>query len=312
MHNLQSEERPLEEVVQFRYLDREGDLSELGARDVADVLEGLVELNGEFGRAGMYGSAPAPEVRIRPLREGSFIIEAVLQWTQQNHEAIGAISEMGGTGALLVTGIRALTKSARAQPKDVEEFGDGQVKVTWQDDTVSTIPVKAWDKLQSSRKKTKKALSKIMAPLGDEADELQVRSGSTDETTQEIEQSPVDLELRRDDYRVAIHEEDDTQEDTREFSTEGVLTTIDFSPDGKWRIATTEGTRQAAIEDESFLRRIDQGLALHKTDIFTFKIREDVTVKNGRTSTAWTIVEVQGHRRGVHDDDPQPSHNDPK
>lgn len=51
------------------------------------------------------------------------------------------------------------------------------------------------------------------------------------------------------------------------------------------------------MQDADFLLRVDRGLAIHKDDIFTLTIREDATLKNGRTRRTWTVLQVKGQRR---------------
>lgn len=269
------------------------------------MLEGLAELAHELGSAtdttGEHSLPPI--VKIRPLREGSFIIEAILQWASQNPE--GALSTAGGAGAGIAEAIRFLTKGHRARPKDFEPLPNGDIKVVWNDDTADVVPEWAWQALQQKRfgKRTKRQLRKIMAPLQDEATVLEIRTGSHEETTEEIERASPHVLLTKDDYRASAPDSDDTEERVREFTTEGQLLTVDFVSTDKWRIRTPAGTRRATMADQAFLAKVDEGLPLFKADIFSFRIREEFEHRPTRSKRTWTIIEVESHRRGVFEDE---------
>src|SRR4051812_14416528 len=73
----------------LRFVGEEEDgtpIHELRAAHVAQVLQGLVELSSDFGKAGAFGDGPGgSEVLARPAQEGSFIIE-VVRFAQDNWE----------------------------------------------------------------------------------------------------------------------------------------------------------------------------------------------------------------------------------
>ena len=81
------------------------------------------------------------------------------------------------------------------------------------------------------------------------------------------------------------------------FDIEGKLSAIDFDDPDRWRVDTVIAKRMATVEDEDFLEQVNQGLALSSDDTYMLKIREDKIIKNGRTQTKWTILEI--HKRTV-------------
>lgn len=298
-------------LVQLRFSDEAGNIRDINAAEMAESLLGLVQLSGQMAKAGLYGEGIPPEIRVRPPEKGSFIIEAIVHWAAANPE--GALTLAGTAGGALTQAIHVGLKLIRGGVvEDFDYLDNGDVKLKWKDgNTPSQVPESVWKELQKSKKQTRRALGRILAPLGDDADRLEVRDGSTSETTSQVLESQPDVVASKDDYRAAIHEADDVSEYVSEFEAEAQLRSIDFRPGEKWRIKTLYGTRGATMEDEEFLRQLDQGMALHKNDIFDVTIREVQTTKNERTSRAWSIIKATRKRRGEDDDTSAPSSGEP-
>ncbi|WP_417510598.1 hypothetical protein [Microbacterium sp.] len=313
-------------VVQLRFADDDNNIHDISASDLAQVLEGLVAFTGELAKAGEFGDGPAPRIRVRAPKEGSFVLEALV-WVQDNPigaagltvggaAGIAAAKSFGtAAGKAVAQAIGAGIRNLRGQkPVDFEHLENGDVKVKWPDDSVSEVRRETWDKLQQMKRPTRQALSKIMTPLNTDADKLEVRDASVEDTTEEILETPADAVAIRTDYLTAILEAEETSEDERIFETEAVLSTIDFDNTAKWRVKTTrEGTRTATIEDVQFLKGLDRGDAIHKNDIFWLKVKETTTKEPGKNvRTEWAVIEVRRTKRGdtdgdAHDDDSTPS-----
>lgn len=288
----------------LRYIGENEDgtpILELSAADVADVLEGLVGLNTDFGKAGAFGDGPPPELMVRPAKEGSFILE-VLQFASDNVGTGGAVGIPG-----LSTILWWVTRGYRAEAEDFDYLDNGNVKVRWQDKTVSEIPAAVWDELNKRQRRRKRYVRKIMAPMGDQrvaAVHVRDEDGTkaptpTEPDTQEV---PEEFTLERSDYHLA-RPEDEVSETSDVFETEAQMGAVDFESADKWRVKTPTETRSATVEDTAFIAKINGGLAVSKDDIFTLRIREDTIVKNGRTRRYWTVLEVKGHRKGSGDVD---------
>jgi len=289
-------------LVQLRFADEAGNIRDINAAEMAESLLGLVQLNGQMARAGLYGEGAAPEIRVRPPEKGSFIIEAIVQAV--NADPVGAVTIAGTLGGGLVQAINVGVKLMRGgKVDDWEELEGGDYKLKWKDGSTPTrVPGPVWRELEKSKRQTRKALARIMAPLGDDADTLEVRDGRASETTSEVLQTPPELVASKDDYRAAVQEVDDVSEYTSVFDAEAQLRSIDFKAGEKWKIKTLHGTRSATMEDEEFLLQLDRGMAIHKNDIFDVRIREVQTTKNGRTSKVWSIIKATRKRRGADDD----------
>lgn len=287
----------------LRFVGEEEDgseLHELRAAHVAEVLQGLVGIAGDFTRAGAFGpEALGTEVLVKPAREGSFIIE-VVRYAQDN-AALAAAAAAGAGMPSLGKIIFWATKSARAEVEQFDHLPNGNVKVVWQDSTAEEVPLDAWNELQKRQPRRKKQLREIMAPLSDSrVTEVQV----SDEDPEVVEAAEVEpaFVLTRPDLD-AIQIEDEVEETSTIFETEAQMSAVDFDNADKWRVRTKEANRSATVEDTEFLNRISAGLPIRKSDIFNLKIREDLVVKNGRSNRTWTVLEVISFRRGAHDDD---------
>lgn len=298
-------ERLLEDgVVQLRFRGEDDSLHDLNATEVADVLQGLVEFTSQMAKAGLFGSGYPPEVRVRPVKQGSFLVEALIQFAQENPEVAWGMALTAGGG--VTESIRLAIRRLRGrEASDIEYLENGGVKVTWPDDTVDEVPAEVWKELNQQSRKTKKALGKIMAPLGDDVSTLEVRQGGTEESSDDVMGTEPSDVLTRADYNAAVVPEPDPEDELDTFDLEAVAESIDFVPNSKWRLnyrfGNTRRNRQATMADEDFQRALDGGGAVHKGDILNLRIQEVVSVKNGRASTDWTIVKVLSQRAGSND-----------
>lgn len=271
-------------------------VQELRAAHVAEVLQGLVGLSSDFAKAGVFGDGPAgSEVLVRPAQQGSFLIE-VVRFIQDHHEAI----EAAGVPTLSQV-IWWATRSARADVSDFEYLENGNVKVSWQDNTVREVPLPAWQELQKRGRRRKKQLRQIMAPLSDaRVSSVEIQSPPAAEV--EAGEDAEAFTLTRPDYD-AVRPDDEINERQEIFETEAQMSAIDFDNPTRWRVKTKDATRAATVEDKDFLGRVANGLAIRKSDIFKLTVREDMVEKNGRSRRTWTVLQVESYRRAAHDDD---------
>ena len=274
----------------------DADLHELRAADVAEVLQGLSSLVSDFDKAGAFhDEGPADSVvLVRPPQEGSFIIEAI-RVASENWETIAAVTGIPSVATI----IQLATKSMRADVQDFEHLENGNVKIAWQDGTVHEVSRAVWEELNKRKRRRKKQLREIMAPLGDDrVSELDVSGAPAREA--ESVSPPEPFVLTRDDYdSVAPTDEVDESEET--FEVEAQMQAIDFGDPTRWKVKAAGQTRKATVDDADFLRRVAQGLAISSSDIFQLRIRADKIVKNGRGRTTWTVLKVESHRRTAGD-----------
>lgn len=269
-------------------------LHELKAEHVSDVLEGLAELTEDFEKAAVFHEEGPlhSELLVRPAQEGSFIMEVcrvAAEDPQGTQDAVQAIAlPIGAAIGLPSIGqiIWWATKSARADVNDIEFLDDRRVKVLWQDDTVDVIPLAAWEELNKRKRRRKRQLRKIMRPLEDSrVEDLKITDPSGNESTHHT--------YTKADY-AGVKPSDDIETDFDIFDIEGRLSAIDFDDPDRWRVDTNLGKRTATVEDEDFLTAVADGKPLRVDDVFLLRVREDITIKGGRTTKKWTILEIYG------------------
>lgn len=287
-------------TLRFRGENDQGEeLHELRAAHVAKVLEGVVGIHSDFAKAGAFGNTPPSEIRVRPAREGSFIIEC-FQLIEDYPTASTAVS--GGLGSL-GTAIFMSTKSLRADVSDFDHLPNGNVKVQWSDGTANEVPAEVWTELNKRKRRRKKQLRDLMAPLSDR-DVTALEVSDPDPAPNSPEQAPPEVfTLDIEDYHAAVPEEE-IEEKFTTFDTEAQMSAIDFDDPEKWRVKVKgQSARAAMMEDQDFLLAVDRGRPIQKRDIFNLRIREDLVVKNGSRRTKWTVLKVLGQRRSAVDDD---------
>jgi hypothetical protein len=297
-------------TLRFDGEDEDGTkLHELRASHVAEVLQGLVGITSDFAKAGAFGDGPGgSEVLVRPAQQGSFLIE-VVRFVLDNKDSIVPALEYAGVPTVSQI-IYWSTKSARATVKGVEYLDSGNVLLTWSNDTVDEVTKEVWEELNKRKRRRKKQLRQIMAPLSDaRVTQVQVQSAppiaaieADDEAKTDEGEDADDFTLTRPDYD-AVRPEDEVEETQNVFETEAQMSAVDFDRPDNWRVKTPDVRRNATVEDADFLARVAGGLAIRKTDIFNLRVREDATEKNARTTRRWTVLEVLSHRRAAHDDD---------
>lgn len=303
--------KPEGNLIQMRFTDEASELASLDAAEMADVLQGVVQLSSQLHKTGEYGDGLPPEIRVRPPQEGSFIIEAFVayaDWYNASPATATGVTIAASTGAWQLASnvggaisqtIEVGTKLLRGNhPVSVDDTADGNVRVTWRSGQVDEMTRKTWHRLNAMKRPTRQAFRKIMSPLGGEAEALQVRNGLSTQSTEDILNNTPTSRADKTDYRSAAKDEDEVTTDTSTFEAEAQISSVDFRSSRKWRVDTLYGQRQATIEDEDFLRRVNRGFAIGKDDLFDVEIREDKTTKNGRTRTEWALTRVTLKRRG--------------
>lgn len=291
-----SEEEQLNGLIQLRFQDSDESLNSLRYSDLTEVLDGLAELQRQLHSAGALGEGAAAELRIMPLSKGSVIIQGIYEWAGQNPE--GATSISMAIGAAIGSAVTTGVKLARGNHvTDFELLENGKVKLKWVHGPPDEVTPEVWEMLKGERRKTKRALAKIMAPLAGDADQLSVAHGTLDPETGAVVIAETDIKVSQQDYR-AVQPSDETSETETVFETEATLLDISFESADRWRVRTPFGTRTATIEDVEFLTAVASGKPLHADDIFNVTIRETATTKNERTTTTWALTKVDRKKRG--------------
>lgn len=257
-------------------------LHELKADHVSDVLEGLSELVNDLEKAGAFHDKgpDALELYVRPVKQGSFVIEVVeVLDTYAGHATTWGLPSVGGA-------IWAATRIFRDQLTDFEYLDNGNVKINWRDGSVNEVSVPVWEELNKRTRKRKKQLRKIMRPLEDPR--VTVLEATDRENSGDQEQ----FSLTKADY-VSVKPSEEIEESYDIFEITGSLSAIDFDDPDRWKVNTNIAKRVATVEDEDFLEEVANGLPLSSGQEYLLRIREDKVTKNGRTTKKWTILKIQ-------------------
>lgn len=292
-------------VLRFAGEGGEGhDLHELRALHVSEVLAGLSEFTKDLDKAGVFHASDTvgeSVVYVKPAEEGSFVIEVVRTVV----ESIESHPVTSTTVGPALAGVFALaTKSVRTKVADIEELGNDNILIKWQDKTAQEVSRDTWEALNKYPRRTKQRLHKIMKPLDDErVTALEVSAPSTSQYDTDEDDAPtVVASLGKEDFEAA-YPTDEIEEFQEFFEGEAQMSAIDFDNPEQWKVKIGGKTRKATVEDEGFLKSVADGLAISRADFFWVRIREDRIKKNGRNSTKWTVLSVEHHRRNRGDND---------
>lgn len=291
-----------EEVIQFRFADNDSDDVEINAWELADAIQGFAGFTEQLARSGAFGEGVIQGTKVRPPKEGSFILEfvvPVIDWIANNPTGASALGATGG-GGIAYTVKSAMKLAMFDKVKDVEPVPNEEdvVKVTWKSEEVNYVPRVAWDTLQKAPVKTRKNLQKIMAPLADSADKLEVRSGNVEESSDQIINNEVEETFDNQDFRDLWAQKEEPVEKIGFFESEAVVQSIDFRPDGKWLLKVGQRDRKVAIEDTDFLRELDNGMKIGKDDTFQVTIKETQLITEGSSKSEWVVVKIRRTRVG--------------
>lgn len=303
------EEGSESDLLQLRYLTEDGNLHTLRAADVARVIQGVVELTEQMRKAGAFGDGPAPQLELRPVAEGSFVLEFVETagpFLQDNAAVIGgtlavgqiANASLGKVGKAIKWGMRAMSTPMKA----VHDYDSDHKLIEFADGTQQMVEKPVADLFLAGRKKTKQALRKIGTPMADEADVMEVREGHSSQTTEEVKAAPAEAVIVSTEYQaVAAVDESLDVDETDTFTTSGQIRSLDFDNLDKWRMQTLEGTWNVTIDDPDFKRKLAQGWGVRPDDVYEVTI-EERTTRSGeaqRATVTRTATEVRLLKRGA-------------
>lgn len=287
------------EVFQMRFKEAEGEHFSISAWELAASIKGVAGLAEQMAKKGTFGKGIQPEVQVRPMKEGSFVLEFIVPaLVDHGVDAAIAAATLGVTN--FYSHIKAGINNIRGirctgfEPVEGTEF----IKVTWQDGEVTQVHKDMWTDFQKMSKRTRENLENMMAPLGSSAEAVEFRTGATDKDTEEIMESEPIATIDAHEYREVITAPVEVNEEEEEFTAEAKFESIDFKEGGKWRIASTAGRRTVTIEDDNFLSLLDSGLKIGKDDLYEVTIKETRTTTAGRTTTSWVLTSIRRTKKG--------------
>lgn len=289
-------------ILQLRFADGKGSDTQISAWELAQSIEGVAGIAEELGKMGFFGEGMSPELQVRPPKEGSFVLDFVVPITDMAHNDPGGTAALFGTlgtgfAYAIHNGVK-LVKGDRVKDIEPVEGNEEIFKVTWQSGEVTHTPVDVWQKFQRMPRKTRKNFQKLMAPLEDSADRLEIRSGTTSQSTEEIMNTPVVEEYDHRDYREVSYEPPAEEDVETIFDVEATFQSMNFEFGKKWKIISTAGSRMATMEDEDFQKLIDSGLKIGKDDLFNVTIKETISHNLGKARSSWAMTKIVRTRKG--------------
>lgn len=287
------------EVFQMRFKEAEGEHFSISAWELAASIQGVAGLAEQMAKKGTFGEGIQPEVQVRPMKEGSFVLEFIVPAVVE-HGVDVAFGALSAGGVLFYNHIKAGINNIKGvRVTDFEPLeGTDFIKATWQDGEATQVHKDMWAEFQKMSKRTRENLEKMMAPLGSSAEAVELRTGTTDEDAEEIMESEPIATIDAHEYREVITAPVEVSEEEKEFTAEAKFESIDFKEGGKWRIASTAGRRTVTIEDDNFLSLLDSGLKIGKDDLYEVTIKETRTTRAGRTTTSWVLTNIRRTKKG--------------
>lgn len=268
-----------------------GDALDAGTMDVRDLAPSLLALSDlvEATSDALYGGSLEPSVQVRAsLRNASFSVELVIVGTfvqRLFHSAEGVAALLAVIGALK-GGIAARKKIRGRRIIRVESRENAEVVIILDDN--DTLNVDTHTARFLGDKRAAEAMGKVLEPLR--------REGISHVTFGEKEDT--DTTVNKDElpfFETPSAEPKILVDEIRKmvFS----LISVTFRDDNKWRLSDGETTFFVAMEDERFLKRVDDGETFSKGDQLVCDVRvmqEDV---DGALKTSYTVLRVFDHRR---------------
>ena len=242
---------------------------EMDARDFARSVLSAADLFQELSRA-VYPADPELSVNIRAVAPGSFHILLKLFSDSEGLLTSLTVTGINNLASLLnifASIIRFVRHRSRAEVTAQRESAPGIIEVDFADGSHLSIPSQALGLSESIS--VRRDIEEIVRPVDTEGIEtLTVRRDQT--VIERIDKSDAVALMRA--PTVAIVQPALASSD-RELWLQ--VQTVTFQEGNKWRFSDGASTFGAAIDDQDFLRRIDEDEAFRKGDRLHCLLRED-------------------------------------
>lgn len=265
---------------------------EMDVRELAPALLAAAGFIEESARV-LFGERMRVNVQVSATRKGSFDIDLVVVasfWSNMvdflNGDTLSALKTLGeltlGGGSVL-----AVIQWLKNRKGRTQAIGDGMVRIEIDGDSI-VVPSRALELARDARVRAE--AEKMTRPLEREGiDGLEVRAGHGREPVVRIDASdrPA-MQLPPVGERLVV-------EETRQMAL-GIVS-LTFKENNKWRMSDGASQFYVTIEDDVFLRRVDENLEQFSKDDFLVcrvRVRAYATGKGLRTD--YVIEEVIEHQ----------------
>lgn len=266
-----------------------------GRIPVRDLAPALLALGDLFVDASVITQPRRKPVslNIQATQEGSFIIQLVLEaesaWgsIEELFTSTGAVTLLNLWGFILgANGLFAFTSWVKNRKiVSRENVAAGHVRITLEDGESFEVPAEVVGFFLNETMRAK--ARQVVAPLTNQGiDRIDFRSESQPDVTIKTTDVPA----------FDVPEVEDIPLSEKETDTIAAIASVAFTEGNKWRLTDGEHTFYAAIEDEGFLERINDGIEVfRKGDMLRCRMRVVQTERADGLHTEYHVTEVIQH-----------------
>lgn len=277
-----------------------GPLLEDGSMPIRDLAPALLALGELFVETSVvaYPDQEPVSLNIRATEEGSFLVDLAIHspdtWDQIVHlfssnpiTALVNIKELVIGGGFSLFGLTKALRRKRIEKVDESHVESGHVRLTLENGTVLEIPAEVWALYRNVR--VRRHVKEVVNPL--RRDGIEKVEFITDEKiTVSISQDEADA--------FDVPEQIEVPLGKHETELVVQIASVAFVEGNKWRLSDGESSFYAAIEDESFLERIEAGEAFRKGDMLRCHMLIEQSRVGESLRTEHHVIEVLQHIPG--------------
>lgn len=284
--------RRAEELLTLHFSEGTANGGRVAARSAAATLRAADDLVNALSRYGQYADHAAPKLQLQATAEGSLELQLVLEafgefWSASTgfimSSDVQAPLSLAGFAALVGGVVKWLKEKGRKREISEEVDGDGQVVTELEDgETLVGSP---------------EVVEAAKLPRVQSAAKDFIAAGTMNGTKMTIHAHTVNFNTvvhPGDADQIPDPAENAPEAKVREYDASATFERPDFGGD-IWKVRTTRDVHMMRIEDEDFLRRIDQGsVTLGKYSEFRVHIIEEPRItRTGQTRYDRRVTKIE-------------------
>lgn len=290
-----------EEQLSIRYTGEAVDSGEMDAREFASSLIGFADTLQIAATELNLKDDSRPVIKIRDVREGSFIADLVIYADFGIFEHakaylagkdMSALANLGGVIGLASTAMLTIKSLAGRGIKKAEPVNDeqGQVHLTLTDNSTTIINGDVYNLLQNSN--FNQAARKAVKPL--DSNGVSGLEVSRPSSTEPGESEQV---LKVNKFEAQYYEPRNDGLMPNVITEPAIVrfTTVKLDARGKWAVTDDENNYSVVIEDEEFLEAVKSAsIDFNSATYYNVALRKETSVVNGRLKHEYFINKVHG------------------
>ena len=276
--------RTMEDRYTLRYYGREADAGQMGYYDAATVILAFGDFVGINTRAA-YGKDARVKTSVSAPQDGSLTFNFVIDAGSIFSTITGPITP-AALWSLLQDSIAAWKFLNGHAPQKITSAGD---RVTISNINGDVQEFNQHVQIVLANPKAGNAVERIFKrPLEEAASEVEITPASNQESK---------IIVNEDDSKSFVDLSDGNIVNDTNVKLALLIISPVFVEDNKWRFSDGDIRFSAAIEDEEFLRRVDQGESFAKDEYLIVDCHIVQEMVGGRLATTRTITKVLQHER---------------